>query len=295
MSFMSPEATVVRNYLDWLVSLPWTQGRRATALDIDERASAMLDEDHYGLRKVKERIVEYLAVLKLTGKNKGPILCFVGPAGRGQDLARQVHRARARPRVRARVAGRRARRGRDPRPPPHLHRLDAGPRSSRACAARAAANPVFLLDEIDKLGADFRGDPASALLEVLDPEQNHTFNDHYLEVDFDLSQVMFICTANSLYAIPPALADRMEIIRLPGYLETEKVADRAASSWCPSRSRPPGSQPGDLRIGDAGAARDRQPLHARGRRAEPRARDRRAVPQGGAAQGGGRAQEAASR
>ena len=262
--------------------------------DIHE-VERILDEDHFGLRKVKERIVEYLAVLKLTGKNKGPILCFVGPPGVGKtSLGKSIARALGRRFVRV-VARRRARRGRDPRPPPHLHRLAARARHPEPARAPARRNPVFLLDEIDKLGTDFRGDPASALLEVLDPEQNHTFNDHYLEVDFDLSQVMFICTANSLYAIPPALADRMEIIRLPGYLETEKVADRAAVPGAQADRRPPGSSREDLQARPPDAARDRQPLHARGRRAEPRARDRRALPQGREAEGGGRAQGPRSR
>src|SRR5580692_8658618 len=245
MSPMSAEATVVRNYVDWLVKAPWKKRTRLHKNIVN--AQKVLDEDHYGLDKVKERIVEYLAVLQRVEKIKGPILCLVGPPGVGKtSLGQSMARATNRKFVRMSLGG-----VRDEAEIRGHRRTYIGSMPGKIVqnmAKTGVHNPLFLLDEVDKMAMDFRGDPSSALLEVLDPEQNATFNDHYLEVDFDLSEVMFVCTANSLN-IPAPLLDRMEVIRLPGYTEDEKM-NIARRYLVPKQMKNNGLKPDELVVAD---------------------------------------------
>lgn len=250
MSPMSAEATVVRNYIDALVSLPW---KKKSKISNDlQAAQEILDKDHYGLEKVKERIVEYLAVQQRVDKLKAPILCLVGPPGVGKtSLGQSIARATNRKFVRMSLGG-----VRDEAEIRGHRRTYIGSMPGKILQNMAKVgvkNPLFLLDEVDKMGMDFRGDPASALLEVLDPEQNHTFVDHYIEVEYDLSDVMFVCTANT-FNIPPALLDRMEVIRLSGYTEDEKV-NIAMRYLLPKQMKSHGLKESELRVSES-AIRD---------------------------------------
>ncbi len=247
MSPMSAEATVVRNYIDWLLKAPWK--KRSKVFRDLTRAEAVLEEDHYGLEKVKERIVEYLAVQQRVRRLKGPILCLVGPPGVGKtSLGQSIARATNRKFVRMSLGG-----VRDEAEIRGHRRTYIGSMPGKIIqnlGKVGVRNPLFLLDEVDKMAMDFRGDPSSALLEVLDPEQNSTFNDHYLEVDFDLSDVMFVCTANSLN-IPAPLLDRMEVIRIPGYTEDEKL-NIATRYLIPKQMKENGLKENELKITESG-------------------------------------------
>ena len=245
MSPMSAEATVVRNYLDWMIDVPWYKKDK---IDIDlNKALKVLDEDHYGLEKVKERIIEFLAVQKRMEKSKGPILCLIGPPGVGKtSLGKSVARATNRQFVRMSLGG-----VRDEAEIRGHRRTYIGSLPGKIIQLMKKAgtkNPLFLLDEIDKVGNDYRGDPSSALLEALDPEQNTTFNDHYLEVDYDLSDVMFVTTGNTLNILPPLL-DRMEVIRIPGYTEDEKI-NIADKFLLPKQIKENGIKQGELDVTD---------------------------------------------
>ena len=275
MAPMSAEATVVRNYLDWLLKVPWKKQRRING-DL-ARAARILEEDHYGLEKVKERILEYLAVQKRVRALKGPILCLVGPPGVGKtSLGRSIARATNRAFVRMSLGG-----VRDEAEIRGHRRTYIGALPGKIVqnlARTGVRNPLFLLDEVDKMSMDFRGDPSSALLEVLDPEQNSAFNDHYLEVDFDLSRTMFVCTANTL-AIPPPLLDRMEVLRIPGYTEDEKL-EIARNYLIAKQMKQNGVRKGELRFTVGGLRNMIRHYTREAGGAKPGARDRPRMPEG---------------
>ena len=282
------EYGVIRTYLDWILSLPWNE-LTPDNLDLEE-ARKVLDTDHYDLEKIKERILESLAVGKLKGDISGQILCFVGPPGVGKtSLGQSIAKALGRKFVRISVGG-----VRDESELRGHRRTYIGAMPGiliRAIRDAESRNPVFMIDEIDKMGADWRGDPASAMLEILDPQQNTSFRDHYLDLPFDLSKVLFVCTANQLETIPPPLIDRMDVIQLTGYTEEEKL-QIARRYLVPKQLEAHGLDPAKIEITRLGAAHRRPRVHARGGRPRARTPDRRSLPQGGTARGRGQQAQA---